>query len=73
MSFLFYLRWSLYHPVIHLGFLFYLRWTPFHPIYRQIYEILYRKATPRFGEDFFCARHPERSEGSSEFFLFYKI
>jgi hypothetical protein len=32
MSFLFYLRWSLYHPVINLSFLFYLRWILCHPI-----------------------------------------
>ena len=43
MSFLFYLRWSLYHPVINLGLLFFLRWVPCHPIWKEIYEIFRQK------------------------------
>jgi len=42
MSFLFYLRWSLYHPVIILSFLFYLRWMLCHPVYTK-YTLLFDK------------------------------
>ena len=42
MSFLFYLRWSLYHPIIILSFLFYLRWMLCHPVYSK-YTLFFDK------------------------------
>ena len=42
MSFLFYLRWSLYHPIIISSFLFYLRWMLCHPVYSK-YTLFFDK------------------------------
>ena len=68
MSFLFYLRWSLYHPIIILSFLFYLRWMLCHPVYSK-YTLFFdkrqakKKNTPEKKGSVFLKTNPASCPG----------